>query len=167
MITNPVRTTLGVVQPAVRTTSLFVDVFIEAPPVEPSEDPVDVNSDGGEVLSWTLPEDAVADGEYYVDVAVDLADEEAYVRAYSGRPGHANRSRVAGGVLTFAVPRVAPAEGYRALLTDVETLEPVAATTVLFHARRRPLFSGVFELRASLPNRWAVGPDDPRDEVVA
>lgn len=135
--------------------------FSTVTPLVPPSGVAEINSDGGETLAIEL---GLPDGEYYVDVGVD--PDISAVRAYSGRSGFGARALSVDGVLTFSVPRVAPAVDYRARVTPVGG-GASSLTAPLFHARRRPLFSGTFGLRSALPgNRWAIGPNKPESEVV-
>jgi hypothetical protein len=136
--------------------------FSTVTPLVPPSGAVEANSDGGEMLSIEL---GLPDGEYYVDVGVD--PDTAAVRAYGGRSGFGARALSVDGVLTFTVPRLAPAADYRARVTPVGG-GASSLTAPLFHARRRPLFASTYGLRAALPgNRWAIGPIKPESEVVS
>lgn len=122
---------------------------------------IEVNSDGGEVLTISA---GLSDADYYVDVGLVPAVES--VRAYSARSGFGTECRSRDGLLTFTFPRVTPAEGYQLLITPVAGGASVSVD-FLFNARRRPIFSATHALRRSLSPKWSMGATDPRDEVVA
>lgn len=139
----------------------FVQVDIDVPTTVLNPDVLDVSSDGGDAVSFDL---GVADGLYFVDVGLNPGVES--VRAYGGVAGRGAQAEVIDGVLTFVAPRVAPAEGYRAILTPVAGGSALQ-TAILYNARRRSLFSATHALRGALPSRWLVGARDAESEVVA
>jgi len=139
----------------------FVQVDIDVPTTVLNPDVLDVSSDGGDAVSFDL---GIGDGLYFVDVGLNPGVSS--VRAYGGVAGRGAQAEVVDGVLSFVVPRVDPADGYRAILTPVAggaTLQ----TAILFNARRRSLFSATHALRGALPSRWLVGARDAATEVVA
>lgn len=160
-LTDEVSITVSVsVADAQANTRLDAWTFSTVTPVAPTTGPTEVSSDGGEIVSYDL---GLTDGEYTVDVGTD--PDTSAVRAYSGRSESATAALVRDGVITFVVPRLVPAEGYRARIRPVGG-GAGSLTAVLFAARRRPLFSATHDLRRALPSRWRVGADEPRREVV-
>lgn len=118
------------------------------------------NSDGGEIVSFNL---GLADADYFVDVGVN--PNVSAVRAYSGVPGQGNHCSSLGGILTFAVPRLIPAEDYLVKTTPVLGGGSVVSAA-LFDARRRPIFEATHLLRRVCPGRWEIGPSSSEFEVV-
>lgn len=138
----------------------FVSAPVDVPTTVLNPDVLDVSSDGGDAVSFDL---GIADGIYTVDVGLNPG--VSAVRAYGGVAGRGDAAEVIDGVLSFVAPRLAPAEGYRAILTPIAG-GAALQTAILFNARRRSLFSSTHALRGALPSRWLVGARDARSEVV-